>query len=73
MAQVAETFDAYDAIGQREDLSDIIYNIAPAETPFMSNIGKVKVKAKKHEWQTDTLADAAATHRLKVTNTPLTL
>jgi hypothetical protein len=65
MAQVAETFSSYDAIGQREDLSDIIYNIAPTETPFMSNIGRVKIKAKKHEWQTDTLADAAANAQIE--------
>jgi hypothetical protein len=59
MAQVANTFSTYDSVGQREDLSDIIYNISPEETPFMSNIGKTKIKAKKHEWQTDALAAAS--------------
>ena len=29
MAQVANTFSTYDSVGQREDLSDIIYNISP--------------------------------------------
>ncbi|HAI39503.1 MAG TPA: head protein, partial [Maribacter sp.] len=29
MAQVTGTFSSYDAVGQREDLTDIIYSIAP--------------------------------------------
>jgi hypothetical protein len=32
----------YDTVGIREDLSDIIYNISPTDTPFMSGIGKTK-------------------------------
>jgi hypothetical protein len=52
------TYNAYDAIGQREDLTDIIYDISPTETPFMSSIGKTKATAVYHEWQTDSLASA---------------
>jgi len=52
------TFTAHSAIGQREDLTDIIYNISPTETPFMSSIGKTKATAVYHEWQTDSLAAA---------------
>jgi len=51
-------YNAYDAIGQREDLTDIIYDISPTEVPFMSSIGKTKATAVRHEWQTDTLASA---------------
>ena len=43
----------------REQLSDVITNIAPTDTPFMSNIGKKKVKGKYEEWLTDTLTAAA--------------
>ena len=50
------TYQTYTAIGQREDLSDVIYNISPTETPFMSSIGKGKATAVYHEWQTDSLA-----------------
>ena len=50
------TYQTYTAIGQREDLSDVIYNISPTETPFMSSIGKTKATAIYHEWQTDSLA-----------------
>lgn len=50
------TFKTYDAVGIREDLADIIYNIAPTDTPFMSNVGKGSAKSTFHEWQVDSLA-----------------
>ena len=53
-------FRTYTAIGQREDLSNTIYNIAPTETPVVSSIGKTKATATFHEWQTDDLAAASA-------------
>tara|TARA_Y100000114_G_scaffold157167_2_gene187707 strand:+ start:20040 stop:20987 length:948 start_codon:yes stop_codon:yes gene_type:complete len=60
MAQVTGTFSSYDAVGQREDLTDIIYSIAPTDTPFMSGIAKEQASAVFHEWQTDSLAAATA-------------
>ena len=60
MAQITNTYSQYDAKGEREDLSDIIYSISPTDTPFMSNIGKNKATAVYHEWQTDALAAAAS-------------
>jgi hypothetical protein len=56
------TYQTYTAIGQREDLSDVIYNISPTDTPFMSSIGKTKATAIYHEWQTDSLAAASLTN-----------
>src|SRR5262249_16956114 len=50
------TFTAHSAIGNREDLSDKIYNIDPVETPFISGVDKVKSSAVLHEWQTQALA-----------------
>lgn len=58
-------YNAQDAIGQREDLSDVIANISPTETPFQSSIGKTKATAVYHEWQTDSLA-AATTNNAAV-------
>lgn len=52
------TYQTATAIGQREDLTDIIYNISPTDTPFMSSIGKTSATAVYHEWQTDSLAAA---------------
>ena len=60
MAQITNTYSQYDAKGEREDLSDIIYSISPTDTPFMSNVGKNKATAVYHEWQTDALAAAAS-------------
>lgn len=46
----------------REDLSDIIYDISPTRTPFMSNIGRSSADQTYTEWQTDALAAADATN-----------
>lgn len=58
MTVPADTFSTYDAIGNREDLANMIYDISPTETPFMSNISRVSATATNHEWQTDSLAAA---------------
>ena len=55
MAQPANTISSYPGVGAKEDLSDIIYDWSPDETPLMSNIGRSKAKGKHHEWQTDVL------------------
>lgn len=62
MAIVSGTFTKYDAIGLREDLSDIIYNISPTDTPFMSSIPQSKATAVTHEWQLDSLAAASGSN-----------
>lgn len=56
MAQPADTFSRYDAVGVREDLSDMIHNISPTETPFLTAAKKGKAANTYHEWQTDALA-----------------
>lgn len=57
MAQAANTFDSFDADNaNREDLGNIIYDISPTETPFVSAIGKTKATNKYHEWLQDSLA-----------------
>lgn len=52
-------YKTYDAVGIREDLADIIYNISPTDTPFMSNVGKGSTSGTYYEWQVDSLATAA--------------
>ncbi len=52
------TFTTVSAVGNREDLEDVIYNVAPTETPILSMLDSVKVTSTNHEWQTDTLASA---------------
>ena len=65
MAIVANTFTTFSAIGNREDLADVIYNISPTDTPFMANIGKAKASGVLHEWQTDALAPPGANAQLE--------
>ena len=51
--------DATDGItGIREDLSSIISDISPTETPFFSKCAKQKVTNTYTEWQTSELRDA---------------
>ena len=50
MAQPANTFDTYDSVGIREDLSNVIYNVSPEETPLLSSIAKVSATNTLHEW-----------------------
>lgn len=57
-------YDRYTAIGAREDLSDVIYDISPTDTPIMSSIGKTKATSVYHEWQTDSLAAATTGNAL---------
>lgn len=59
MTLATNAFTTYSAIGNREDLSDIIYNVAPTDTPFLTGIGRTSATAVLHEWQTDTLAAAS--------------
>ena len=60
MAVPSNTRVTYGAIGIREDLSNIIYNISPTETPFLSGCGRETADNTYFEWQTDALAAAAA-------------
>ena len=60
MALPTSTFATYQAVGNREDLSDMIYRIDPTDTPFMSGAEKEKASAVNHEWQTQALAAASA-------------
>ena len=51
---MATAFKTYDATAIREDLSDVIYDISPTDTPFMSSIaGKGSVSNTLFEWQTE--------------------
>ena len=70
MAQLTNTFETYDATGNREDLANIIYNITPTDTPFMSSIGTGTATFTKHEWQTDSLAAAAANAQAEGDDSP---
>ena len=59
MAVPANTRETYGAIGIREDLSNIIYNISPTDTPFLSGCGRGSADNTTFEWQTDELKTVA--------------
>lgn len=49
MAVPAATFQTFQAKGNREDLSDMIFQISPTEKPFTSAIKKTTATATKHK------------------------
>lgn len=58
MAAPTNTYVSTAAVGNREDLTDIIDMITPSETPFYSMIGKSSASGTLHEWQTQALRAA---------------
>jgi hypothetical protein len=60
MAAPTNTFLTTAAIGNREDLTDIIYRISPTQTPVLNMASKAKASNTLHEWQVQELAAAAA-------------
>jgi hypothetical protein len=55
----------YNVIGTREDLSDLISNISPTDTPFTAMCRKGRAKSTLVEWQIDSLAAAATNAQLE--------
>ena len=49
-------WQSYDEVGIKEDVSDIITNISPTKTPFLSTLKTEKVHQRRHDWQEDSLA-----------------
>jgi hypothetical protein len=72
MAQPTNTFDTYDTVGIREDLSNVIYDVSPDETPLLSSMAKVKATNTFHEWQTNALRAAANNHHVEGSDTGAT-
>ncbi len=60
MAVNSATTTRFEQIGEREQLTNKIYNLAPMDTPFMTAIGRGSAATNtKVEWQNDDLAAAA--------------
>ena len=60
MAVPSNTREVHSAIGVREDLANVIYDISPTTTPFLTGCGRESCDNVLFEWQTDALAAAAA-------------
>jgi len=53
---------SYVMVGNREDLTDMIWDVSPSSTPLLSVMKKAKASNTVHEWQTDSLAAPSATN-----------
>jgi hypothetical protein len=56
MSVITNTFRTTNAVGNREELSDVVSRITPEDTPIYSLIEKGSCKTVHPEWETDTLA-----------------
>jgi len=57
----ASASETYDIAGIREDLTSLIYDISPTETPFFMMCGRGTATSTRHDWQMDVLAAADGT------------
>ena len=55
MAKVTNALSTYGVVGNREDLSNAIYNIDPFDTPIFSMARRRNAKARQFDWQTENL------------------
>lgn len=62
MAKIANTFVSSDAIGNREQLSNIVSRITPEDTPIYSMINKGTTKGTHPEWETIELNPPGENH-----------
>jgi hypothetical protein len=61
----AQTSFTYNSLVNAEDVSDVIANIAPTETPFLSALKRTKANNTNHEFITDDLNSAANNAQLE--------
>ena len=59
------TYQTYQEVGIKENISDVITNISPKKTPFMSSIGTEKVHQPIYQWQEDSLRAVSATTQVE--------
>ena len=65
MAKATGTMQTFDINGIAEDIEDVISNISPTDTPLLTMAKKKKATNVYHQWQTDTLAAAAANRAIE--------
>jgi hypothetical protein len=65
MTIATNAFSTYAQIGIKEDVSNLINNISPDETPLYSTLKKFSTKNRLYQWQTDVLSVPAANAQLE--------
>lgn len=53
------TYQTFQQVGIKENISDIIVNLTPTKTPFQTNIGQEKASQVLFQWQEDSLRAVA--------------
>lgn len=56
MTMAVNAFNTYQQTGIKEQVSNLISNISPDETPLWSTLKKFSLKNRLYQWQTDSLA-----------------
>lgn len=64
------TMQNYDLVGKKEDISDVISNISPTKTPFLSMIGSESVWNILFQWQEDSLMSVASNSNIEGSAAP---
>ena len=59
MAALTDVMETYDASAIKEDISSILYNLDPDETPVLSNAGRRDIQNTLFQWQIESLPASA--------------
>lgn len=65
MSQLTGTTDTYDLVGIAEDVEDVIHDISPTETPFLTMCARGKADNIYYQWQTDALEAAGSNRQIE--------
>jgi hypothetical protein len=65
MAIITNTYQSTAAIGNREEISDVVDRITPEDTPMYSAMGKGKASSTNPKWEIDTIRAPAANAQLE--------
>lgn len=65
MAVITNQFNSGDAVGNREELSNVVDRITPEDTPLYTGMSKGKAASTNPQWETDALRSPAANFHLE--------
>tara|TARA_R100000049_G_C1947378_1_gene93088 strand:+ start:416 stop:1396 length:981 start_codon:yes stop_codon:yes gene_type:complete len=70
MAIATNTSLTYSSVELKKQIADIIYNIAPLDTPFFSGCSRSDTVNTLFQWQTDTIGSGAANRQIEGDDSP---
>ncbi len=63
MAALTDVMETYDASAIKEDISSVIFNLDPDNTPALSNAGRRDVQNTLYQWQVESLPTSASDNK----------